>query len=152
MSLNKESSGLCHSLAMAARRICNSYVDPNSILPLLACQLISLDKNYGVWPIGIVDTVRQIIAKAVLLVVKPDTQEASGCLHMCRGQISGIEAVVHAVRRPLILMTLTQRSWLTLLMHSILWTIWLFSRISEGFAYHLQPYLSKHTQPLQLCL
>jgi hypothetical protein len=42
--------------------------------------------------------VRRIIAKAVLSVVKPDIQEASGCLQMCGGQISGIEAAVHAVR------------------------------------------------------
>ena len=30
--------------------------------------------------------------------MKPDIQDASGCLQMCRGQISGIEAAVHAVR------------------------------------------------------
>ena len=97
-SFKGASSELCHSLALVARRICTSYVDPKSISPLLACRLIALDKNPGVRPIGIGDTVRRIIAKAVLLVVKPDIQEASGCLQMCGGQISGIEAAVHAVR------------------------------------------------------
>ena len=81
-----------------ARRICTSYVDPKSISPLLACRLIALDKKPGVRPIGIGDTARRIIAKAVLSVAKPDIQEASGCLQMCGGQISGIEAAVHAVR------------------------------------------------------
>ena len=38
------------------------------------------------------------MAKAVLSVLKQDIQEASGCLQMCGGQISGIEAAVHAVR------------------------------------------------------
>ena len=92
------SSELCHSLALVARRICTAYVDPKSISPLLACRLIALDKNPGVRPIGIGDTARRIIAKAVLSVVKPDIQEASGCLQMCGGQIAGIEAAVHAVR------------------------------------------------------
>ena len=64
----------------------------------LACRLIALDKNPGVRPIGIGDTARRILAKAVLSGMKPDIQDASGCLQMCGGQISGIEAAVHAVR------------------------------------------------------
>ena len=48
--------------------------------------------------LGIRDTARRIIAKAVLSEAKPDIQEASGCLQMCGGQIAGIEAAVHAVR------------------------------------------------------
>ena len=97
-SFKEASNDLCHNLAMVTRRICTSYVDPKAISPLLACRLIALDKNPGVRPIGIGDTARRIIAKAVLSVVKPDIQEASGCLQMCGGQISGIEAAVHAVR------------------------------------------------------
>ena len=34
----------------------------------------------------------------MLSVMRADIQEASGCLRLCGGQISGIEAVVHAVR------------------------------------------------------
>ena len=83
---------------MAAKRICTSYVDPKCISPLLACCLIALDKNPGVRPIGTAEVARRIIAKAVLCVVKPDIQAASGCLQLCAGQISGVEAAVHAVR------------------------------------------------------
>ena len=97
-SFKGASSELCNSLALVARRICTSYIDPKSISPLLACRLIALNKNPGVRPIGIGDTVRRIMAKAVLSVLKQDIQEASGCLQMCGGQISGIEAAVHAVR------------------------------------------------------
>lgn len=57
-----------------------------------------MDKCPGVRPIGIGDTARRIIAKAVLAITKPDIQEAAGCSQMCGGQISGIEAAVHAVR------------------------------------------------------
>ena len=86
------------SLATVARRICSSYVDPTSIKPLLACRLIALDKHLGVRPIGIGDTARHFIAKAVLTIAASDIQDASGCLQMCGGQISGIEAAVHATR------------------------------------------------------
>ena len=97
-SFKGASNELCASLATLARRVCTSYVDPNSISPLLACRLIALDKNPGVRPIGIGDTARWIIAKAVLSVVKSDVQDATGCLQLCGGQIAGIEAAVHAVR------------------------------------------------------
>ena len=97
-SLKGASLDLCNTLASTARRICTSFVDPKSISPLLACHLIALNKNTGVRPIGIGDTARWIIAKAVLSIVKADIQDASGCLQLCGGQISGIEAAVHAVR------------------------------------------------------
>ena len=45
------SDNLCHSLALVARRLCSSLVDPASLHPLLACRLIALDKNPGVRPI-----------------------------------------------------------------------------------------------------
>ena len=97
-SFKRASNDLCHSLALATKRICTSFVDPVSISPILACRLIALDKNPGVRPIGIGDVARRIIAKAVLTVVRPDIQDASGCLQMCGGQIAGIEAAVHSVR------------------------------------------------------
>ncbi len=97
-SFKEVSTDLCRNLALTARRICTTYIDQSVISPLLACRLIALNKNPGVRPIGIGDTAWQIIAKAVLYVVKPDIQEASECLQMCGGRICGIEAAVHAVR------------------------------------------------------
>ena len=41
---------------------------------------------------------RRIIAKVVLTIVGSDVQETTGCWQMCGGQISGIEAAVHATR------------------------------------------------------
>jgi len=80
-----------------AKRLCTSFVDPKSVSSFLACRLIALDKHPGVRPIGIGDTARRIIAKAILSIARPDVQDASGCLQLCGGQISGIEAAVHAV-------------------------------------------------------
>ena len=84
------------TLAISAQRICTNLVDPSAIGPLLACRLIALNKNPGVRPIGIGDNARRIIAKAILTVTKPDIQEAAGSIQLCAGQISGIEAAVHA--------------------------------------------------------
>ena len=93
------SRDLCTSLTSVAIRISTTYVHPSSIAPLLACRLIALDKHPGVRPIGIGDTARRIIAKAVLSITQPDIQDALGCQQMCGGQISGIEAAVHAARQ-----------------------------------------------------
>ena len=91
------SRDLCAALASVAVRVCTTHVHPSSIAPLLACCLIALDKHPGVHPIGIVDTACQI--KAVLSIIKPDIQDATGCQQMCGGQICGIEAAVHAARQ-----------------------------------------------------
>ena len=64
---------------------------------MLNCRLIALDKNPGVRPIGIGETSRRIIAKAVLQVVKQDILDAAGCLQWCAGQRAGCEAAVHAI-------------------------------------------------------
>ena len=97
-SFKSASTELCHSLALVAKRLCTELVDPASIAPFVSCRLIALDKNPGVRPIGIGDTARRIVSKAILNIIREDIQEAAGCLQLCAGQISGIEAAVHAVR------------------------------------------------------
>jgi len=57
---------LCHALAAVAKRLCTTIVAPEALSPLLACRLIALDKCPGVRPIGICETPRRIITKAVL--------------------------------------------------------------------------------------
>ena len=96
-SFKSASNDLCHSLAITAQRLCTNFVDPATIAPFLACRLIALNKNPGMCPIGIGDTARRIIAKAILMVTRSDIQEVAGLLQLCAGQISGIEAAVYAV-------------------------------------------------------
>ena len=81
-----------------AKRICSSFVDPMSLAPLLAYHLIALDKYPGVRPIGIGDTARRIISKAVFSIESSDIQEVTGSQQLCGGQISGVEAAIHATR------------------------------------------------------
>ncbi len=97
-SFGRASHELCHSLAAAARRLCTSLVEPKCISSLMACRLIALSKNPGVRPIGVGETARRIMAKAVLSVIRSNVQDAAGTLQLCAGQVSGIEAAAHSVR------------------------------------------------------
>ena len=97
-SFKTASNDLCHALAAVAKRLCTTLVDPKGIAPLLACRLIALDKCPGVRPIGICETPRRIIAKAILTITKDDLQEAAGPRQLCAGQIAGTEAAIHAMR------------------------------------------------------
>ena len=65
---------------------------------LVACKLIALDKSLGVRPVGIGETLRQLISKVVLQVVREDIQAAVGCLQLCAGQEAACEAGVYATR------------------------------------------------------
>ncbi len=80
MHLRKTASQeLCRSLVLSARRLCMDLVDPAWTwwtLPALpwpaVSSLIALNKNPGVLPIGIEETARRMMAKAILSVNKQD--------------------------------------------------------------------------------
>ena len=57
-----------------------------------------MDKCPGVHPIGVGETPRWIIGKAIMMVIKADIWEAAGALQLCAGQEAGSEAAIHAVR------------------------------------------------------
>ena len=96
-SFKSASDDLCNSLALLARRLCTTFVDPEGLAPLMACRLIALNKKPGVRPIGICEVARRIIAKSILTIIGGDIQEAAGSLQLCAGQKSGTEAAVHAM-------------------------------------------------------
>lgn len=97
-SFKAVSSELCDTLAAVARRLSTSFVDPKGLSAFVACRLIALDKCPGVRPIGIGETARRIIGKAIASTLKEDIQDAAGPLQVCAGHISGCEAAVHAMR------------------------------------------------------
>ena len=90
--------GAVLTVCQVIRRLCTSFVDPRGLSAMLACRLIALDKCPGIRPIGVCETARRIISKAVLHVARADLQDATGSLQLCAGQIAGIEAAVHAMR------------------------------------------------------
>ena len=93
------STDLCHSLALLARRLSTEFVSPEGLVALLACRLIALDKNPRVSPIGVGEIPQRITAKAVLSVIGGDIREATGSIQLCSGQVSSIEAAVHAMNK-----------------------------------------------------
>ena len=49
-------------------------------------------------PIGIGETVRRVIGRAVATAIGEDIQAAAGPLQVCAGHLAGCEASVHAMR------------------------------------------------------
>jgi len=98
-SLRRASSELCNSIALVARRICTTFVDPKGLASLLTSRLIALDKSPGIRPIGIGETVHHVIGKAILRVIKHNIQDATGSMHLRAGQETECEAAVHAMNR-----------------------------------------------------
>ena len=74
-SFRKASSDLCNSVELLARRICTTTVDPVGLAPLTACRLVTLDKCPRVLLVGIGETIRRIIAKAILHIIGPEIQQ-----------------------------------------------------------------------------
>ena len=93
------SNDLCRAIAALSRRICTTFTDPMGLAALTACRLIPLSKDPGVRPIGICETIRRIIGKAVLKVTKSDIQLAVGSLQLCAGHKAGCEAAIHAMHQ-----------------------------------------------------
>ena len=98
VSFKAASNELCGAVADVARRLATEHVDPLGIKPLLNNRLIPLDKNPGVRPIGIGETLRRIIGKAVMTVLKKDIMLAAGVTQVCAGHPAGCEAAIHALR------------------------------------------------------
>ena len=94
----RSSDELCSALAAVARRLCSEYVDPAGLSTFVASQLIALNKNPGVHPIGVGEVCRRIIGKVILCVIGLDIQEAAGSVQLCAGQLGSCESAIHSVR------------------------------------------------------
>ena len=64
----------------------------------MACRFIALNKNPGVRPIGVAETLRRILDKTIISTISEDLQNVAGCIQLCAGQVLGIEATIHAMR------------------------------------------------------
>ena len=78
-SFHQASDDLCTSLALIARKIATTYVDPAGLSSFTACRLIALDKMPGVRPIGIGEVPRRIVSKAILSVIQDEIKEIALC-------------------------------------------------------------------------
>ncbi len=92
-------TNLCEAVAQLTKRLCKEFVDPASLSSFLACRLIPLEKGENdVRPIGIGESLRRLVGKAVVKAIKGDIQHACGSLQVCAGVDAGCEAAIHAVR------------------------------------------------------
>ena len=91
------SSRLRDAVAALARRLLNSIVPWEDISALVANRLIVLDKCPGVHPIGIGETLRCVVGKAVCYATRVDVELACGSDQLCGGVRSGIEGAIHAM-------------------------------------------------------
>ena len=90
------SRGLCDAIADLTSHLANSQVDWPHIQALLSNRLIALDKSPGIRPIGVGETLRRIIGKAVCLVTRDDAETVCEARQLCAGLKCGIEGAIHA--------------------------------------------------------
>ena len=64
---------------------------------LMACCLLSLDKQPGVRPVGIGEALRRALAKLVMRAAGYQAKTACGNLQLCAGLKAGTEGATHAV-------------------------------------------------------
>ena len=63
-----------------------------------ACRLAALDKQPGVRPVGIGETISRLMSKVVLHLCGRQATKAAGNLNLCAGLSAVIEGAVHAIR------------------------------------------------------
>ena len=90
---------LSEAIALMARRMCSTHIDPKLLQPYVACRLVPLDKKPGVRPVGIGEVLRRIIGKAVMILLQKDLSSCTAPLQVCAGLPGGVEAAVHATRK-----------------------------------------------------
>ena len=93
-----EGKGLREQIALLARKLATTIIDPSTIDSLVCCNLTPLDKNPGIRPIGVGEILRRIIGKAIGWTLKTDVQIAAGPLQVATGVEGGAEAAIHAMR------------------------------------------------------
>ena len=93
-----ESRDLRQQVALFARKISTTIIDPLALEPYVSCRLIPLKKNPAVRPIGIGEVLRRVVGKAIGWVLKTEIQEAAGPLQASTGLKGGSEAAIHSMR------------------------------------------------------
>ena len=97
-AFGQEANNLCEAVARLARKIATKKIDPTYLSAYTACRLIALDKQPGIRPVGVGETLRRIIGKALSKVIKNDVAQATAPIQSCGGVRGGAEAAVHALR------------------------------------------------------
>ena len=92
------SNDLRKAIASLIKKICIEEIDDSSLSPLIASNLVSLNKNPGLRLIGVGKILRRVMGKVVMRVFSEDVTTASSDVQMC-GRSSSSKAAIHAMRR-----------------------------------------------------
>ena len=94
-----QSKELREQISLLTRNMLIHAFHPKLIEPLVACRLIPLAKKpSGVRPIGVGETLRRIMGKAVSWILKEEIKTAAGPLQTCANHGAGAEAAIHGMR------------------------------------------------------
>ena len=93
-----EGKELREQIATLTRKLATTVIDPNTIDALVVCNLIPLNKNPGVRPIGVEENLRHIMGKTIGWALKHDIQIAAGPLQVATVVESGAEPAIHVMR------------------------------------------------------
>ena len=92
-----KSSDLCRAIAFFTRKLCLENLDASSLEVFLACRLIPLDKNSGLYLTGVGEILRRIARKVVVSSIFNDIVDSVGSLQVCAGHEAGCKALIHAM-------------------------------------------------------
>ena len=84
-------------VARLAEWMANSSPPWAAYLTLMVYRLVALDKITGVRPVGIGETIRQVLAKLVMRAAGYQAKTVCGNLQLCSGLEAGIEGATHDV-------------------------------------------------------
>ena len=96
----RSTTELREALALVARSLATKKYHPRFLATLCASRLIPLKKpDNGTRPIGIGETLRRVICKAVMKSQRREIRLAAGKFQMAAGVRGGCEAAVHSLRQ-----------------------------------------------------
>ena len=87
-------------MSTLAKKLATANINPAALSTFMASRLIPLEKaNGGTRPIGVGETLRRVVTKAIIGVCKPYAKESAGIKQLAAGHRSGCEAAVHGLRK-----------------------------------------------------
>ena len=92
------SERLREAIATLTEWMANEHMPWAACRALRACRLVALDKQPGVRPVGIGETISRLMSKVVLHLCGRQATSLAGNLNLCAGLSAGIEGAVHALR------------------------------------------------------
>jgi hypothetical protein len=98
LAFGNASETLRHSLANIANWLANNLPPWATYRAMWSGRLLALDKMPGVIPIGIGETWRRAIAKAVLLIAGREVAILCKTDNLCGGLQGGIDGMIHAAQ------------------------------------------------------